>query len=93
MPKSDGSHYVDAILTYEGDEVATVTGTYKSEGAGDLDAEAIRSFFRLIQQIFCLSVAVLLTESRRSLSPDRIPSPLVSVQRFLLRKTEMWVKS
>ena len=34
MPKSDGSHYVDAILTYEGDEVATVTGTYKSEGAG-----------------------------------------------------------
>ena len=39
MPKSDGSHYVDAILTYEGDEVATVTGTYKSEGAGDLDAE------------------------------------------------------
>ena len=39
MPKSDGSHYVDAILTYEGDEVATVTGTYKSEGGGDLDAE------------------------------------------------------
>lgn len=34
-----------------------------------------------------------LTESRRSLSPDRIPSPSVSVQRFLLRKTEMWVKS
>ena len=53
----------------------------------------IRSFFRLIQQIFCLSAAVLLTESRRSLSPDRIPSPSVSVQRFLLRKTEMWVKS
>ena len=39
MPKSDGTHYVDAILTYEGDEVATVTGTYKSECAGDLDAE------------------------------------------------------
>ena len=53
----------------------------------------IRSFFRLIQQIFCLSAAVLLTESRRSLSPDRIPSPSVSVQRFLLRKTEMWVRS
>mgnify|MGYP000677077138 CR=1 FL=1 len=34
-----------------------------------------------------------LTESRRSLSPDRIPSPSVSVQRFLLRKTEMWVRS
>ena len=53
----------------------------------------IRSFFRLIQQIFCLSAAVLLTESRRSLSPDRIPSLSVSVQRFLLRKTEMWVRS
>ena len=39
MPKSDGSHYVDAILTYDGNEVATVTGTYKSEGAGELDAE------------------------------------------------------
>jgi len=38
MPKSDGSHYVDGVLTYEGDEVATVAGTYKSEGAGELDA-------------------------------------------------------
>ncbi len=39
MPKSDGSHYVDGFLTYEGEEVATVKGTYKSEGAGYLDAE------------------------------------------------------
>ena len=39
MPKSDGSHYVDGILTYNGEEVATVTGTYKSGGAGELDAE------------------------------------------------------
>lgn len=39
MPKSDGSHYVDGILTYGDNEVATVTGTYKSEGTGYLDAE------------------------------------------------------
>ena len=38
MPKSDGSHYVDGILTYEGENVATVKGTYRSEGAGYLDA-------------------------------------------------------
>lgn len=38
MPKSDGSHYVDGILTYEGEDVATVKGTYQSEGAGYLDA-------------------------------------------------------
>lgn len=38
MPKSDGSHYVDGILTYEGEDVATVKGTYLSEGAGYLDA-------------------------------------------------------
>lgn len=39
MPKSDGSHYVDGFLNYEGEEVATVKGTYKSEGNGYLDAE------------------------------------------------------
>ncbi len=39
MPKSDGSHYVDGILEYEEEEVATVKGTYKSEGNGFLDAE------------------------------------------------------
>ena len=39
MPKSDGSHYVDGILTYGDNEVATVKGTYQSEGAGYLDAE------------------------------------------------------
>ena len=38
MPKSNGSHYVDGILTYEGEDVATVKGTYQSEGAGYLDA-------------------------------------------------------
>lgn len=40
MPKSDGSHYVDGILKYEDEEVATVKGTYKSEGEGYLDATA-----------------------------------------------------
>ena len=39
MPKSDGSHYVDGILSYEGEDVATVKGTYRSEGAGYLDAK------------------------------------------------------
>ena len=38
MPKSDGSHYVDGILNYDGEEVATVKGTYRSEGDGYLDA-------------------------------------------------------
>jgi hypothetical protein len=38
MPKSDGSHYVDGILTHEGTEVGTLTGTYRSQGKGYLDA-------------------------------------------------------
>lgn len=32
IPKSDGSHYVDAILLSENKEVATVTGTYNKHG-------------------------------------------------------------
>ncbi len=39
MPKSDGSHYVDGILIYNGEDVATMKGTYRSEGAGYLDAK------------------------------------------------------
>uniref|UniRef100_A0AB33JEA2 Translocation/assembly module TamB domain-containing protein n=1 Tax=Prevotella sp. GTC17260 TaxID=3236796 RepID=A0AB33JEA2_9BACT len=38
MPKSDGSHYVDGILMHNGNEVATVKGTYLSKGDGYLDA-------------------------------------------------------
>ena len=38
MPKSDGSHYVDGILQYEGKEVASITGVYLSEKEGYLDA-------------------------------------------------------
>lgn len=39
MPKSDGSHYVDGILTYNDEEVAIIQGTYKSEGDGYIDAD------------------------------------------------------
>ena len=39
MPKSDGSHYVDGILQYDGKEVASVKGTYLSEKDGYLDAD------------------------------------------------------
>lgn len=39
LPKSDGSHYVDGILKHEGEEVATLSGSYKSAGDGYLDAE------------------------------------------------------
>ncbi len=39
VPQSDGGHYVDGILLSDGNEVATVRGTYKSEGDGWLDAK------------------------------------------------------
>ena len=39
MPKSDGSHYVDGILSQNGKDVATVKGTYNSQGEGFLDAD------------------------------------------------------
>lgn len=39
MPLSDGRHAVDGILKYEGNEVATIKGTYQSEGDGYLDAK------------------------------------------------------
>lgn len=38
LPKADGSHYVDGFLTREGEEIATLSGSYKSEGEGHLDA-------------------------------------------------------
>lgn len=38
MPKTDGSHYVDGIVTRDGEEVCTLTGTYYSAGKGVLDA-------------------------------------------------------
>lgn len=39
MPKSDGSHFVDGILYDDGRQVATINGTYRSEGDGHLDAK------------------------------------------------------
>lgn len=38
MPMSDGTHAVDGILKYNDADVATIKGTYKSEGKGYLDA-------------------------------------------------------
>lgn len=38
MPRADGGHYVDGILTYNGDEIAALNGTYHSAGKGALDA-------------------------------------------------------
>ena len=38
MPKSDGTHSVDGILFYDGEDVGTIKGSYKSEGEGYLDA-------------------------------------------------------
>lgn len=38
MPKTDGSHYVDGIITKDDDEIGTLTGTYYSAGKGVLDA-------------------------------------------------------
>jgi len=38
LPKADGSHYVDGFLTREGEEIASLSGSYKSEGPGYLDA-------------------------------------------------------
>ena len=39
MPKEDGGHYVDGILTRDGKEIGTLTGTYLSKGNGHLDAQ------------------------------------------------------
>ncbi|MBR1462998.1 MAG: translocation/assembly module TamB domain-containing protein [Prevotella sp.] len=38
MPSDDGSHYVDGTLSVDHHEVGTVTGTYRSENNGYLDA-------------------------------------------------------
>jgi len=39
MPQTDGTHYVDAIITRNGTEIGTLTGTYDSKEDGNLDAE------------------------------------------------------
>ena len=39
MPRSDGSHYVDAMLFSDGNQVGTLVGTYHPAGKGVLDAD------------------------------------------------------
>jgi len=39
MPNEDGSHYVDGTIISEGEEIATLIGTYYPDGNGRLDAE------------------------------------------------------
>jgi len=36
--RSDGSHFIDGTLTSEGNEVATINGTYKKDDGGIIDA-------------------------------------------------------
>lgn len=38
IPRSDNSNTVDAIITQDGKEVGVLSGTYKNEGRGELDA-------------------------------------------------------
>ena len=39
MPKSDGSHYIDGVLSRNSIDIATVKGTYSSAGDGVLEAD------------------------------------------------------
>ena len=47
MPKGDGSHYVDGVITRNGNEIGVLSGTYKSEGSGELDASLEMNKFPL----------------------------------------------
>ncbi len=40
LPNADGSHYVDAILTHDGNEVLLLSGSYTDTDGGAIDAEA-----------------------------------------------------
>lgn len=40
LPNSDGTHYVDGIVSHEGLEVATLVGTYDPKEEGTIDAQA-----------------------------------------------------
>lgn len=39
MPKGDGTHFVDGTFAVDGKEVCSITGGYKPQGRGELDAE------------------------------------------------------
>ncbi|MDO4160101.1 MAG: translocation/assembly module TamB domain-containing protein [Prevotellaceae bacterium] len=47
MPRNDGSHSVDATLSYNDEKVADISGTYTSEGDGVLDANMSMEHFPL----------------------------------------------
>ena len=40
LPNSDGTHYVDGIVSHEGIEVMTLAGTYDPKDEGTIDAQA-----------------------------------------------------
>lgn len=47
MPQSDGTHYVDAVITKDSVEVGTLVGTYDSKDDGNIDAELSLARFPL----------------------------------------------
>lgn len=40
LPNSDGTHYVDGIVSHDGNEVMTLAGTYNPKDEGSIDAQA-----------------------------------------------------
>lgn len=40
LPNHDGTHYVDGIVSHDGNEVALLVGTYNPQGEGTIDAKA-----------------------------------------------------
>lgn len=40
FPNADGTHFVDGLVTHEGNEIATLSGSYDARHDGSLDAEA-----------------------------------------------------
>ncbi|WP_306303139.1 translocation/assembly module TamB domain-containing protein [Prevotella falsenii] len=47
IPKNDGSHYIDAILSKDEMEIGKLSGTYDSRGKGSLEAEFTMDKFPL----------------------------------------------
>ena len=47
IPKGDGTHFVDAMITKDDNEVGQFTGTYDSKGSGNLDATLTMDQFPL----------------------------------------------
>lgn len=40
LPNADGTHFVDGIMLHDGNEIATLSGSYNPKGEGRLDAQA-----------------------------------------------------